>query len=253
MKILRRSRRTLSSCSRQSMASHSGPRPRSVHHHGHLTCPSVPAYPALRLQRLTRHTSACFRSRAPGPVSGRLYGQHPAGGPVPRSHFPAAFRPPALASWASCSRQGTGLPLRWLTGSAQAALPDPDGVSTFRTREMRPGRVSSLPRERRCSLRPSGRPRPPSAALQQLLLPPRYRTPTRDIRLTRHRQGFRVIHPSGLPLTCRTRSERAPSGFPLSFAPGRYQPRTSGRGQVWTQPEVTSSASCRTSNRRTYS
>ena len=65
------------------------------------------------------------------------------------------------------------------------------------------------------------------------LLPPRYRTPTRDVRLTRHQQGFRVIHPSGLPLTCNTRSERAPSGFPLSFAPGRYQPRTSGRGRVW--------------------
>ena len=64
-------------------------------------------------------------------------------------------------------------------------------------------------------------------------LPPRYRTPTRDVRLTRHQQGFRVIHPSGLPLTCNTRSERAPSGFPLSFAPGRYQPRTSGRGRVW--------------------
>jgi hypothetical protein len=63
-------------------------------------------------------------------------------------------------------------------------------------------------------------------------LPPQYRSPTRDVRLTRHQQGFRVIHPSGLPLTCSTRSERAPSGFSLSFAPGRYQPRTSGRGRV---------------------
>ncbi len=65
------------------------------------------------------------------------------------------------------------------------------------------------------------------------LLPPRHCTPTRDVKLTRHQQGFRVIHPSGLPLTCGTRSERAPSGFSLSFAPGRYQPRTSGRGRVW--------------------
>ena len=64
-------------------------------------------------------------------------------------------------------------------------------------------------------------------------LPPRYRSPTRDVRLTRHQQGFRVIHPSGLPLACNPRSERAPSGFPLSFAPGRYQPRTSGRGRIW--------------------
>ena len=120
-----------------------------------------------------------------------------------------------------------------LSGGAQAAPPDPDGVSTFRTHEIRPGRVSSLPRGRRCSPRPSGRPWSPSAALQRLALPPRYRSPTRDVRLTRHQQGFRVIHPSGLPLTCSPRSERAPSGFPLSSAPGRYQPRTSGWGRVW--------------------
>lgn len=51
--------------------------------------------------------------------------------------------------------------------------------------------------------------------------------------MTGHQQGFRVIHPSGLPLACDTRSERAPLGFPLSFAPSRYQPRTSGRGRIW--------------------
>jgi hypothetical protein len=51
--------------------------------------------------------------------------------------------------------------------------------------------------------------------------------------LTRHQQGFNVVSPSGLPLTCNTRSEREPLGFPLSFAPSRYQPRTSGQGQVW--------------------
>jgi hypothetical protein len=62
----------------------------------------------------------------------------------------------------------SGFPYGRLAGGAQAAPPDPDGVSTFRTHEMRPGRVSSLPRGRRCSLRPSGRPRPPSAALQRL-------------------------------------------------------------------------------------
>ena len=107
------------------------------------------------------------------------------------------------------------------------------GVSTFRTHEIRPGRVSSLPRGRRCSRDHRdvrGRRLPPCNGWP---LPPRYRSPTRDVRLTRHQQGFRVIHPSGLPLTCSTRSERAPSGFPLSFAPSRYQPRTSGQGRVW--------------------
>ena len=93
--------------------------------------------------------------------------------------------------------------------------------------------LPSLPRGRRCSRDHRdvrGRRLPPCNGWP---LPPRYRSPTRDVRLTRHQQGFRVIHPSGLPLTCSTRSERAPSGFPLSFAPSRYQPRTSGRGRVW--------------------
>ena len=127
----------------------------------------------------------------------------------------------------------SGFPYGRLAGGAQAALPDPDGVSTFRAHEMRPGRVSSLPRGRRCSCDHRcvrGRRLPPCNGWP---LPPRYYLPTRDVRLTRHQQGFRVIHPSGLPLACDTRSERAPLGFPLSFAPGRYQPRTSGRGQVW--------------------
>ena len=127
----------------------------------------------------------------------------------------------------------SGFPYGRLAGGAQAAPPDPDGVSTFRTHEIRPGRVSSLPRGRRCSLRPSGCPWSPSAAFQRLAPATPVLPPTRDVRLTRHQQGFRVIHPSGLPLACGAQSERAPSGFPLSFAPGRYQPRTSGRGRVW--------------------
>jgi hypothetical protein len=188
----------------------------------------------LNLQRLTRLTSACFRSRAPGPVSGQLYGKHPAGGPVQRSRFPAAFRPPAFASWASCSRQGIGLSLR------SACQQRPGWRHWTRTgfprsTRMRCGRAGcplyprgdGVPCGHRCV---RGRRLPPHSGWP---LPPRYCTPARDVRLTRHQQGFRVIHPSGLPLTCSTRPERAPLGFPLSFAPSRYQPRTSGRGRVW--------------------
>src|SRR5262249_14602423 len=46
---------------------------RPVHRHRRLTCPSVPAVPAVRLQQLTCLTSAPLRARAPGPVSGQLY------------------------------------------------------------------------------------------------------------------------------------------------------------------------------------
>jgi len=151
-----------------------------------------------------------------------------------RSRFPVAFRPPAFASWASCSRPGIQLSSRSACRPApRRRPPDPDGVSTFHTHEIRPGRVSSLPRGRRCSYDHRcvrGRRLPP---LNGRPLPPRYNQPTRDVRLTRHQQGFSVIHPFGLPLAGDTRSGRAPLGFPLSFAPSRYRPRTSGRGQVW--------------------
>jgi hypothetical protein len=119
-------------------------------------------------QRLTRHTSACFRSRAPGPVSGQLYGQHRL---EDRSRAPAFLLPFGRRHWLlgrPVPARESGFPYGRLAGGAQAAQPDPDGVSTFRTHEMRPGRVSSLPRGRRCSPRPSGRPWPPSAASQRL-------------------------------------------------------------------------------------
>ena len=139
-----------------------------------------------------------------------------------------------FASWASCSRQGIRLSSRSACRPApRRRPPDPDGVSTFHTHEIRPDRVSSLPRGRRCSYDHRcvrGRRLPP---LNGRPLPPRYNQPTRDVRLTRHQQGFSVIHPFGLPLAGDTRSGRAPLGFPLSFAPSRYRPRTSGRGQVW--------------------
>ena len=78
-----------------------------------------------------------------GPVSGQL----PSNGYLeeqPRSlWFPVGFRPPAFASWASCSRQRippfltVGLPRR-------RSGPDSVGVSVFRTCETRPGWVPSL-------------------------------------------------------------------------------------------------------------
>jgi hypothetical protein len=169
-----------------------------------------------------------------GPVSGQLYGEHPAGGPAQTLPISCGLsaRRHSLPGRPVPARE-SGFPYGQLAGNAQAAPPDPDGVSTFRTHEIRPGRVSSLPRGRRCSRGHRdvrGRRLPPCNGWP---LPPRHYPPTRDVRLTRHQRGFRVIHPSGLPLACGTRSERAPLGFPLSFAPGRYQPRTSGRGRVW--------------------
>ena len=76
----------------------------------------------------------------------------------------------------------------------------------------------------------------PSALLSRRLPPcngwslsPRHCLPTRDVRLTRHQQGFIVIHPSSLPLACGPRTEQGPSGFPLGFAPRRPEPATHAR------------------------
>ena len=49
----------------------------------------------------------------------------------------------------SCPARELGLPHGRLTG--HVTVPDPDGVSMFRTRELRPGWVPPMPRGRRCS------------------------------------------------------------------------------------------------------
>jgi hypothetical protein len=80
--------------------------------------------------------------------------------------------------------------------------------------------------------RPAGHPRPPHAALQRPVPVPRPATHHRRLLITRHHQGFTVVHPSGLPLACSPRVEREPSGFPPGFTPRRYQRRMPGWGQA---------------------
>jgi hypothetical protein len=70
------------------------------------------------------------------------------------SRFPVAFRPPAFASRSSDSRRGLGPPSRSAYRTRPQARPDPGGVTAFRTHELRPGWVPSIPRGRRCSSRP---------------------------------------------------------------------------------------------------
>ena len=91
--------------------------------------------------------SARFRARAPGPVSGRLSKTTAGGGGHRASasrrvsatgiRFSVILFPPG--SWALLT---VGLP---------DPSPDPDRVPVFRTRELQPGWVPSLPRGRRCS------------------------------------------------------------------------------------------------------
>ena len=182
-----------------------------------LTCPRVLTLPGVVLgAHLT--TSAPFRVRAyarirPVTRDGRRRASHD----VPVScrlsatgiRFLVILCP--LGNWAFLA---VGLPVL-LPG------PDPDGVVTFRAHaELRPGWVPSLPRGLRC---PHGRQVIPGRRMPPCSGPslyPRPATHHRRLLITRHHQGFTVVHPSGLPLACSPRVEREPSGL----FPGLHTP-----------------------------
>jgi hypothetical protein len=202
-----------------------------------LTCPSVPA----------DQTASCSKAHLPtsAPLSRPGHQtRYPASYPGPttwrsghsRSRVPVGFRPPAFASWASCSRQRVPLSSRSAYRTVTQTGPDSVGVSVFRTHETRLGLGAPCTPRTVVSTRPHtilGRHLPPSNGRP---LSPWHRSPPQDVQLTRHQQGFTGIHPApSLPLACGPRTEREPLGFPVSFAPGRCWPqqsRTSRWGQV---------------------
>jgi hypothetical protein len=106
--ILPRIRCALSSWTRQLVTSPSGTTSSGPFtHHRCLTYPSVPVAPVLRRHRLTCPRRPAFtaghQARYPAGYTRNDLAEGP-GHHAPR--LPASFRPPAFASWASCSRQG---------------------------------------------------------------------------------------------------------------------------------------------------
>ena len=69
--------------------------------------------------------------------------------------------------------------------------PDPDGVTAFRTRELRPGWVPPLPRGRRCSSRSSRLLDRRLPLLGGQSLHPRHQQSVDEGSLTRHQRGFK--------------------------------------------------------------
>ena len=122
------------------------------------TCPSVPAFASASLQRLT-----CPRQRPFGPGHQARYpASYPAAsgeGPGMRPRFPAAFRLPAFASWASCPARGFRPPYGRPTGHPQQRCRTLTGFPRSARVRPGPGRAPSIPRGQRCS-----RPSPLSAA-----------------------------------------------------------------------------------------
>src|SRR6266511_3264976 len=84
------------------------------------------------------------------PVSGQLCGTA-GGGPAMASRFPVAFRRVGVRFGVILCPLGDGRSLR-SAYQAQLGL-DPNGVATFDTDQIRPGRVLPLPREDRKSTR----------------------------------------------------------------------------------------------------
>ncbi len=63
-------------------------------------------------------------------------------------------------------------------------------------------------------------------------LSPRHRYPSQGVTITRHQQGFTVVHPMpSLPFACDSQTERESLGFPLSFTPGRAGPGRACQGR----------------------
>jgi hypothetical protein len=118
--------------------------------------------------------------------------------------------------------EGLGPPHGRLTGQR----PDLDGVSAFRTHELRPGRAPSIPRGRRCSSRPmatSGRRLPLRSG------PSLHPAPASIIAgpaLNEESTRVQAIRPSGLPQPVAARMERAALGLVLGLRTPPTQSRT---------------------------
>jgi hypothetical protein len=112
--------------------------------------------------------------------------------------FPVVFRPPASASWASCSRRGIPLPSRsayqaastWTpTGFPRSAHPSHNRIG-----------CPLYPEAQRCShvrSDPSGRRSPPLPGARPYHPGPH---PSPELSITRRHQGFTRVQPPGLPL-----------------------------------------------------
>ena len=201
-----------------------------VSRHRCPTCPSVPVHRHRVVQRLTWPTSAPFRARAPGPVSGQLSGTTGGG---------AGHAVPV-----SCCLSATGIRFLGILFPPRSSalphgrptrhqLPGPDGVSTFHTRRDTAGVGAPCTPGTAVLTRPVQI--PPAVACRFPAASPCHPGVTshlRRCRMTRHHRGFTHVHPSGLPLACDPRMERGPLGFSLSFAPRSYPRRTSGRGRA---------------------
>ena len=122
-----------------------------------------------------------------------------------------------------------------LTVGLPAERPDLDGVSAFRTYELRPGWAPSVPRGRRCSSRTGATSRPASAASQRPVPAPHRTSHQWGSRLTRHQPRVHACSPVRSSPACgRPDGTGRPWANTPGFAPRRPRARrrTPRRGQA---------------------
>ena len=182
----------------------------SVHRVGVQLAPRFARPSASAFKGSPAHVSALSGPAAwtgirPVPRDGRLE-QRPSLSRVP---LPFGHRHPLLGHPVP---PGVSAPLT--IGLPDPHGPDPDGVSTFRACETRPGWAPPIPRGQRCSRDRRGS---PVAACRLFQRPgPITRSSSRrsGLAMTRHHRGFTRVRPSGLPLArSLPRTERGPLGF----------------------------------------
>ena len=151
------------------------------------------------------------------------------------SRFPAAFRRAGIGLLDRPAPAGElGLPCGRLTGLART----PTGLS--RSARPRSGRGGcSLNPGATVFLRPAPSHQPPSPLPSGQPCPQR-RIPSPGVSMTRQQREFACAHPSGLPLACGSRMERAPLGvFPdASNLAVTSNARQGGDGPANTCPEL---------------
>src|SRR5215212_1811095 len=186
------------------------------------TSPSTPAVRRPALRSVTRRTliSVLARDRSINFCRLRTFFRSPAFDAGVR--FSVILFPPR--SWAPLA---VGLP-------DETCRPDPDGVTAFRTHELRPGWVPPLPRGRRCS---PGQVVSLTGACRSAAASP-YTPPQLPIdggSLTRHQRGFTQFTRPVFPSPAAARMERAAaSAFPRASHPADQEPTThveAGTGQ----------------------
>ena len=145
------------------------------------------------------------------------------------SRFPVAFPQPAFASRSSDSRRGVGRSSRSAYRRRQSAFGPRRGSRVPHARAATGVGATYTPRTAVPS-RTEGRAQPAPAASRRPVLAPRSDIPPRGALLHEASTRVQAIHPSGLPLASSARVERAPLGFPPSFAPRRHRRRASRVG-----------------------